>query len=667
MCKVIIFGGTTEGRRLSEFCVRLKLKTHVCTATEYGGSLIAESEYITTSDRRMDSGEMELFFGEKKPRLVIDATHPFAAEVTENIKKACLNAGIEYHRLLRDEAGTEESGSRSVVYVDSMDEAVDFLQEVQGKILLTTGSKELDKIRKLKDYRERVVARVLSSEESVHKCCELGFEGANLICMQGPFTKECNAALLRQYNCAYLLTKASGTVGGFEDKLAAAEECGAVCVVIGRPKQETGSSYFECKQLICKTFACRPEQHISLVGIGMGSENTLTKEAAEIIAEAEILIGARRIAEAVGTGKKVFCEYESEKIAAYIDEHCEYEKIAIVLSGDIGFYSGAKKLTQRLQGEGRVLSFAAGISSVAYFMAKIAKSWDDAVIVSNHGNSSSLIPKIRDNEKVFSILGKEDDVRKLAQKLTEYGLEDCKLYVGEQLSYKEEKIFCASPAELNEYRNDKLAVVMIENSRFMQTRLNPLVCRSDDEFCRGKVPMTKEEVRAVSVHKLRLSEDAVCWDIGAGTGSVSVEMAIKASKGVVYAVEKNKEAVSLLEANRKKFMADNMVIREGLAPEVLSELPPPTHIFIGGSSGNMRAIMQVAMEKNHAVRVVINCIAMESTAEALACAREFGCGDEEIVQLQLSRTAAVGSVHMMKGENPITITAFTGKGKERYE
>lgn len=664
MCKLIIFGGTTEGRRLSEFCARLGLKTHVCTATEYGGSLLAESEYITSSDKRMNQDEMELFFASEKPRLVIDATHPFAAEVTENIKKACLNTGTEYCRLLRDEQSTAESGNQRIVFVDSMDEAVEFLQGVKGRILLTTGSKELDKIRKLKDYRKRVVARVLSSEEAVRKCCELGFEGANLICMQGPFTKECNAALLRQYKCEYLLTKASGTVGGFEAKLAAAEECGAVCVVIGRPKQETGSSYFECKKLICKTFGCRPVQHIALVGIGMGSENTLTKEAAEIISEAELLIGARRITEAVGAGKKVFCEYESEKIAAYIDEHCEYEKLAVVLSGDIGFYSGAKKLTQRLRGEGRVLSFAAGISSVAYFMAKIGMSWDDALIVSNHGINSSLIPKIRDNEKVFSILGKEDDVRKLAKKLTEYGLEDCKLYVGEQLSYKEEKIFCASPAELTEYSNDKLAVVMIENRRFLQTRVSPLVCRSDDEFCRGKVPMTKEEVRAVSVHKLRLGEASVCWDIGAGTGSVSIEMAIRASKGVVYAVEKNKEAVSLLEKNRKKFMADNLVITEGLAPEVLSELPPPTHVFIGGSSGNMRAILRTAMEKNPAARVVINCIAMESTAEALACALEFGCGDEEIVQLQLSRAAAVGSVHMMKGENPISVTAFTGKGKK---
>lgn len=172
--------------------------------------------------------------------------------------------------------------------------------------------------------------------------------------------------------------------------------------------------------------------------------------------------------------------------------------------------------------------------------------------------------------------------------------------------------------------------------------------------------MTKEEVRTVSLSKLRLTEDAVCYDIGAGTGSVSIEMALRAAQGRVYAIEKKEEAVDLLKANRQKFAADNLEILQETAPAGLEALPAPTHAFIGGSSGNLREILKVLTDKNPKVRIVINCITLETITEALEAVRELGFEETEIVQLSAARAKELGRYHMMMGENPIYIITCMG-------
>lgn len=222
-----------------------------------------------------------------------------------------------------------------------------------------------------------------------------------------------------------------------------------------------------------------------------------------------------------------------------------------------------------------------GISSVVYFMSKIGLSWDDAKIVSAHGRVCNLVSLIRTNQKVFAILGTSDGTAHLAQKLTDYGMGEVQLYVGENLSYEDEKIFVKQARELTDYRGDALSVICAWNpdaKTALTTHGLP-----DDAFTRGKAPMTKTEVRTVSLAKLCLKEDSVCYDIGAGTGSVSVEMGLRASQGSVYSIEKKEDALVLLEENKKKFALDHMRIIAGTAPEAMEELPAPTHAFIGGS------------------------------------------------------------------------------------
>ena len=680
MYKVLVFAGTTEGYEICRFLADHQVRTMGFAATEYGGKSLTENEYLTVQTGRLDETAMEQVFIQEKPEMVLDATHPYAAEVTLNIRTACEKTQTLYRRVLR------ESGSREdkAVYVESVQAAAQYLDQTQGNVLLTTGSKELAGFTGMKNYQERLYARVLSLPNVMQACAELGFEGKHLIGMQGPFSRELNAAMLRQYRCKYLVTKDTGKAGGFQDKIDAALECDAVPVIIGRPLKEEGMSVKECKRFLTEYFSLTHQPHITLLGIGMGSREMLTVQGKNSLDQADLLIGARRMVDSVRRpDQDVFIEYRSQEIKDYIDSHPEYDNIVIVLSGDVGFYSGAKKLLDVLQqnklsqnsfgsetaGQSSSvqntvkpeIQVQCGISSVVYFMSKIGLSWDDAKIVSAHGRRCNLISYIHNEKKVFAILGTSDGVAVLASKLVDYGMSDVLLYVGDNLSYDNEKIFVKSAGELTEYTGNPLSVICAVNESAGK-RLETHGIK-DEEFIRGKAPMTKEEVRTVSLSKLRLTEDSVCYDVGAGTGSLSIEMALRAHQGKVWAIEKKEDAVELIRQNKVKFAADNLEIIEGLAPEALKDLPVPTHAFIGGSSGNLKEIVQILIEKNPQVRIVINCITLETVSEALETAKEFGFEENEIVQLSAARSKAIGRYHMMMGENPIYIITLQNPQK----
>lgn len=654
MCKVIVFAGTTEGREIAEFLDRKGIPAHICVATEYGEQLLQGGQNLEISHERLSAEEMELLIKEKKCEMVIDATHPYAAEVTINIKKACEAAEVSYIRVLRENQENQNSGD--CLYADSVEDAVALLEHTKGNILATTGSKEAAKYTALTDYENRVFLRVLSLPDVVKQCKDLGFQGKNLICMQGPFSEELNIAMLRQWNCKYLVTKMSGATGGFQEKIDAARTCGCIPVIIGRPLKERGMSVNECKRVLCQKFSLKSQAEISLVGIGMGSAETRTEEASRAIREADLLIGARRMIDSCREfGKDCYIEYDSQKIAQYLAEHPEYEKVAVLLSGDPGFNSGAKKLLDVLGYQVKVIS---GISSASYFMSRIQKSWDDVLITSAHGKHTNLVSLIKRNKKVFSILGTRDGIRNLAQEMAALGLNRAQLYTGECLSYPDEKIRKGAPEDFLNYEAATLSVVYVENPDAQKEYVTHGI--PDAEFLREKVPMTKEEVRIVSLSKLHLEEDSVCYDVGAGTGSVSIEMASRAWNGKVYAIEKKALAVELLKKNREKFAAENLEIIEGTAPEALENLEPPTHAFIGGSSGNMETILRLLLEKNPSVRIVINCIALETVSETLQCLKTLPVKKEEILQISVSKGKSVGNYHMMMGENPIYIISCTG-------
>ena len=182
---------------------------------------------------------------------------------------------------------------------------------------------------------------------------------------------------------------------------------------------------------------------------------------------------------------------------------------------------------------------------------------------------------------------------------------------------------------------------------------------------RAKVPMTKEEVRWVSVARLGVQPGDTVWDIGAGTGAVTFELARKAMDGAVFAVERNAEAVELIAQNRQKLGGFNVHIVPGHAPEVLADLPKPDCVFVGGSGGNMRKIIETALIKNPKARIVVNAIALETLQETQRLFAEFGLQQVEITQLSAARGKSIGCYTMMTANNPVFI--LSGKGDKYGE
>ena len=253
MCKLLLFAGTTEGRLLYERLSARGIEMDISVATEYGKELV-EPLGGRIYAGRMSEEEMESAIRAGGYKAVIDATHPYADIVTKNIQRACRETETLYIRLLRKE-------SRSfghLVSCQNIGEAVEYLQSHSGNVLSTIGSKQVSELKALPGYQDRVFARVLPLPEAINACLAAGFSAKNIICMQGPFSQELNTAMLRQYDCRYLLTKNSGDAGGFEEKLRAAEEAGATVLVIERPIEEEGLSLEETEEKLLDLCGWKP-------------------------------------------------------------------------------------------------------------------------------------------------------------------------------------------------------------------------------------------------------------------------------------------------------------------------------------------------------------------------------------------------------------------------
>lgn len=237
--KILLFGGTGEGRELAEWMLSQGLDATVCVATEYGETLLPDGAQVHVG--RLDAGAMESLMAGGYT-LVIDATHPYAVEVTKNIRAAAQAAGLPCLRLLRQ----SDRGDGCQKAAD-MAAAADLLEGLPGKVLLTTGSKELDAFAR-PGLRERCCPRVLPMADSLERCLALGFPPKNIICMQGPFTKEMNLATLRQFHIRTLVTKDTGGYGGFRAKADAAREAGCDLVVVERPQTEEGLTLEEVQR-----------------------------------------------------------------------------------------------------------------------------------------------------------------------------------------------------------------------------------------------------------------------------------------------------------------------------------------------------------------------------------------------------------------------------------
>jgi precorrin-6Y C5,15-methyltransferase (decarboxylating) len=393
---------------------------------------------------------------------------------------------------------------------------------------------------------------------------------------------------------------------------------------------------------------------INIIGIGPGDQGSLTQEAENAIRRSKGLLGDKRVvAPFAESGKSIVYSSNAGEIAGYLQTCDDQEEVSILVSGDVGFYSLTKNLLACGEDKNKI-HLICGISSLQYFCAKLQVAWDDVVTVSLHGREANLLAKVRKYRKVFVLTGGKNTPAAVCKSLCAYGFDSLQVSVGENLSYTNEKITTAPARDIKETVFAPLSVMLIRNPvPLTQETVNHGL--PDHVFIRGSVPMTKQEVRAVSLAKLALGPADIAYDIGAGTGSVAVEMARQLPDGYVYAIEKDEEALALIQKNKQKFLAANLDIISALAPSGLESLPPPDKVFIGGSGGNLAAILHTVFAKNPGVRVVINAITLETLNQAVSYEKENPGLEMEVVQMTVSKSRKVGNSHLMTGQNPVNI------------
>ena len=699
MKKIVIFAGTTEGRRLSEILADAGIAHTVCVATEYGEIVMRdqtdaeaarakEQSLVSLHRGRMDRKQIEEFLRNEGYEIVVDATHPYARVVTENLRGAVAALQTSekkaqspiYLRLEREISETPEAEDPavSIRYFESNADCAKALENTEGNILLTTGSKELATYCASGRLHDRLYVRILPGRESLELCMEQGIKGRQILALQGPFSTEMNAAILKQYDIRHMVTKNSGRTGGYQEKLEAAKMLGIPVYVI-QPARKAGDTYSfagicgKLEQLCDCKLSGQGSMEICLAGIGMGSKDGQTQEVQHAIETADILLGAERMIERYSAKIEKRPYYMTEQILPYLEQlqkngltaQKDPLRVTVLFSGDTGFYSGCRKLYVALQetiAAGTLnagVQILPGISSVVSLAARVGESYEDAAILSMHGKKlNRLSATVESHEKVFLLTSGSEDIRKIGRLLAEVGLTDCEVTVGYQLSYPEESIRILTPGQCEEITEEGLYTCLIRNPHWQPERLTH--GRADICFLRdAKTPMTKEEVREVSICKLHLTQNAVVYDIGSGTGSVAIEIAGVPGGLQVYAIERKPEAVELLRKNREQFHMDNIQIIEAPAPEGLEELPVPTHAFIGGSGGRLLDILQTLYRKNPHMRIVINAISMETIAELREVLEAFPVEEEEILQMQVSRVKKLGGYHLPQAENPVWICSFT--------
>lgn len=397
-------------------------------------------------------------------------------------------------------------------------------------------------------------------------------------------------------------------------------------------------------------------KNIYIIGAGPGNIKNLTTQAQKLITESDCIIGHNRLLkEYKNTDKRLFESSSPRAIAEYISNAADCNDICVLVSGDTGFYSLTKSLHKALENVGRV-QIICGISSIQYFCSVIHTSWDDALLISLHGRECNIVNKVMHNTKVILLTGGEYPPKRIIEQMCNAGLLDVNITVGENLSYEQECITKGSAEQLLNKAFTSLSVMMIENPSSKEH-----IFINDDEFIRGSIPMTKQEIRCLSINKLHLCKGDIVFDIGAGTGSVAVETALQIPEGSVFAIEKEEAAVALIEENKQKFSAFNLNIIKANAKEAIQGLPVPDKAFIGGSGGELCDILDNLYSKNPSVRIVLNAITLETLCEVTAYYKSKTQYLFEVVNVNVSYTRALGSYNLFTGQNPVYIITISRK------
>ena len=411
---------------------------------------------------------------------------------------------------------------------------------------------------------------------------------------------------------------------------------------------------------------------VTIIGAGPGNPDLLSRAALDAIDIADVVIGAHRALVGIDVPPDVVrCELvKTADIIAALTDAALWQRAVVVMTGDVGLFSGARRLVEALSGDAQVdVRAIPGISSASYLAARLARPWQDWRFASAHGVACDIVAEAERTGELFLVTSGGEDPSRLSGELVQAGFGDARVTVAERLSYPDERITCATASEIAGQTFDDLNVMLIEFAGGAGSPANsrwPYASSGipDELFIRGDVPMTKQEVRAVALAKLRLTATDTVWDVGAGTGSVSIEAALVARAGSVWAVERNVAGVQLIRENADAFGCGNVHAVPGVAPEALAKLPVPDAVFVGGSAGELPSIVEAALEKNSQVRLCVPCVTVETLTEACALLSGSRFKGFEACQVSAARAEAVGSHHLMKAQNPVFLVSARGAGGE---
>ena len=401
------------------------------------------------------------------------------------------------------------------------------------------------------------------------------------------------------------------------------------------------------------------ERELWVVGVGPGAADQLTPAASAVLARADCVVAAARHAGLAGAHPNIVLLKGIPETLDRVERELERGSVAVLVSGDPGIYSLLPVLKRRWPG--RNVRVVPGIGALQSLCAAAGEAWDDAAILSGHGRpltAARFLTVVERRRLTVLFCGGDRTPRWACEALAGAvgGLGTrVEAVVGERLSYPDERVTRGAPADLAGRDFDPLSLMLVRNAAPWTP---PFGRPRDADFERGGVPMTREEVRSVVLDRLELGPESVLWDIGAGTGSVSVAAALACPDGEVCSVECDSAAVALLERNREKFRLHNMTIRPGRALAVLESLPGPTHVFVGGSGGELSALLArlPLLPCRGEVRVVVSAVTLRTLSEAVTALSGPGYRDLEAVQVAVSASRPLGgSLLLMEARNPVTL------------
>lgn len=393
-------------------------------------------------------------------------------------------------------------------------------------------------------------------------------------------------------------------------------------------------------------------QNLYIIGAGMGHISDLTEYAADIIKNADIVYGSARLYEQYKVLNTNISAPKYSEIESVLEKDT-LKNTVLLVSGDVLFYSIAKKIQEKFN-EKYNIELVPGISSMQYFLSKLNIIDYNVKAVSMHGRNNSCIGPVSYNEYTFMLTGGDKKADNIINELYNAGLDYVYVYAGENLHSDDERIVSGKISEMLDYKFSSLTVLLIHNKEYV----NPKTNLRDNDFIRGKAPMTKEDIRWLSACYLGIEDNDTVYDVGAGTGSCAIEFAGHAKEGLVYAVEKEDEAFELINTNKKNLKRHNVISIKGSAPEILINLPAPDKVFIGGSSKTMKDIFKIVYEKNNHVKITVTAITLETIAAATDAFKDYNI-EPDIVCINSAKSKKAGPYHMMMGNNPVYI--ITGR------